>query len=351
MQHGTIARASRAFMLEFSYMLTVAASMANCRLESFGWMDAWHAGILACVTNWQTHSRSAIADGDAGGRAIYRGMNPFIRGLAPGYSTFMDGSLASPQDVAAYVYLLEQTERFAHASEFTGWGLSDSFTLGRQLAQNDLHAHYAALGRPELRVIVSRHQPLAPFSGNPFPLPWPGWPLDPAFNENLNQYIANRHRFAGATTFSAGPMMRMVQSIVYPSHFPSTLWCWEGWEEDEPWRLFLAGELCRTPTFIAVKDRNDKAFVALLEAMVRDVDAGLPMDKCGWIRRSGLWPHMSNGNTRSKAWKKLKETLAILGELEFDGGVGKYKNGGGGFCRAPVALAGPECMIFVEKQK
>lgn len=171
------------------------------------------------------------------------------------------------------------------------------------------------------------------------------------FNNNLNRYIANRQHLTNPDSFSVGALLRLVQSIVCPSSFPSTVLCWEDWENKKPWYLFLAGSLFPEPTSVLVKDGNDKAFVILLEAMNKDKKAGCSIEDCGWIPRNELWPEKKLSNTRSKAWFKLTEkTLSALGKFESKGSVGKYKDTGGP-CRAPAVLADPECCIFIEKSK
>jgi hypothetical protein len=340
---------NKALMLELAYRLTIAVNISTHKLEPLFWMDSWHEKSLACAKKWNKHLLATIVTRGDAESVILGEVANIIEGLSPGYAAISGNSFDSSQDSKTYGMLLDIAHRIAYAPVLVEWELSEFFMLGQQLAQNDLRAHFAAINKPDLRVLVYRQPPFEPLSEKSFPRQWPKWPADSAFNECLVRYVANRQRLVDPASFSMGPLANLMRSIVCPTHFPATAWCWKDWENGEPWRLFLAGELFPQPTLVTVKNPNDKAFVLLLERMDEDKKEGRRANDCGWMLRNNLWPGKSP-NTCSKAWGALKKTLAMLGDFEFNGEVGKNKDTGG-LCRAPAALAGPGCRIFIEQLK
>jgi len=339
----------KSFMLELSYRLTVAVNMAENKLESLSWMKSWNAQTHACATRWYKHLGDSIVDWNTGDSLFIQTINEIVAILSQGYA-----GLAGPvlsMDAHVYELILQEAHKLAHAPVFADWELAEFYILGQQLARDDLRARFAAANKPELPIIISKLPPFVPLSENSFPRLWPGWPRNPGFNDNLVRYVVNRQRFGGAPPFSMGPLASLLLSIACPTHFPTTIWCWQDWEGSGPWHLFIAGGLFSAPSLVTVKDANDKAFVLLLETMDRDKKAGNPPENCGWMLRSDLWPDIKTANTRSKAWSKLtKKTLSALGEFEFKGQAGQNKETGG-VCRVPATLAGEDCRIFVEKTK
>lgn len=340
------------FMLELSYRLTVAVNMAEHKLESPLWMNLWHDCTLSCVRRWNIHLLSSVVNNDSFGFLILQIVNGIVDGLSLGYLGIVGHSLPQDrQDAHVYQYLLEEVHKIAFAPVFTEWGLSESFILGQQLAQSDLRAYFAAIKKPEIPVIVRSLPTFEPLSEASFPRLLPDCLSSSHSHDNLMWYIVNRQRFIGQVSFSMGALTSLALSIAGPSHFTSTVWCWQDWYKDKPWHLFLAGAMFPAPSLVTVKDRNDKVFVTLLEAMDKDKSLGGFTADCGWVTRNHLWPEMKSSDTRSKAWRKLtKETLPMLGKFESKGGVGLYKETGGP-CRAPAALASPDCHIFIEKLK
>lgn len=340
---------NKALMLEFSYRLTVAINLLSNKLVTFPWMKSWNSSSLACAEKWNQHILSSVKNNNDSDIMFINIVDEIVTDLARGYEGL---SGCEPlQDPHPYKHILNQAHKLAHAPVFAEWGLSKFFILGQQLASNDLQAYFATINKVELKLIVKAYPPPVPLSEESFSCLHPNWPSDSAFSACLIQYINNRQRFDGSSNFSAGALVSLAQSIICPPEFPSTVWCRQDLEKDGPWHLYLAGYIFPAPTLVTVKDRNDKAFVALLAAMDKDKKAGCAVDDCGWVPRNELWPEMTNSNTRSKAWSKLtKETLAVLGEFESKGGVGKYKDTGGP-CRVPATLARPDCRIFIEKIK
>ncbi len=210
---------------------------------------------------------------------------------------------------------------------------------------------------PDLRVIVTK--PFTPLTGASFPRTWSMWPQDQNFNKCVSQYVNNRVRFTSAASFSMGALAQLALAILCPEHFPSTVWCWQDWNQAgarktmwHPWHLLFAGNSFQNaPTYIWVKDRNDTAFVKLFKKMEEHKKESRDINECGWIQRKELWSEIPVKDTRKKAWIKLTtKTLPKLGKFGAKGGVGKYKNKSVPV-RAPAALAEPDCLIFIERLK
>ncbi len=335
------------YILELAYRLVVAVNISECKLESIAWMESWNSDIVSCVEKWRNHLNVTVNGGNEDFRC-FQFSTQIIEGLSRGYSRFISEPSAPSHDFIVYRDLLEQTAIVAVSFQPT---LSECFILGRQLAQNDLRAYCASKNKQELRVAFApAFESFTPLTEDSFPLSLANWPNNQTFNSILNRYVTNRQHLTSPISFSVGALLYLVQSVVCPSGFPSTVWCWEDWEGSKPWHLLLAGSLFPNSMLITVKDQNDKAFVILFEVMDGDKKAGKTIDKCGWMLRKELWPG-KNSDTCRHAWEKLTgKTLAALGTFSFDGEKGKNRKTGG-YCRLPSVFAESDCQIFIERLK
>ena len=343
---------NKAFMLDLSYRLTVAVNMAAHKddVESFSWRNSWHGDLLSRAKDWQIYfAESPDINGNIGFTA-FRIIGEIVDRLSRGHQNLVGPhELTRNDDVATYSEMRRRIHEISFAPCFGELELSAYYVLGQQLAHNDLRACFDSMNDSTLLVFVGDAYKFTSLSGDSFPLFWPSWPRDQVFNGILSRYIVNQSNLDHPESFSAGPLLSLGLSILCPSRFPSTIWCWEDWEGDRPWHLFLAGQIFPSPVYLLVKDRNDKAFVVLLETMATDKKAGRTTDDCGWVTRDKMWPD-KKGDARKKAWAKMKRTLSALGDFESRGSVGKDKDTGAPG-RVPAALARPDCGIIIEKSK
>jgi len=337
---------NKAFMLEFSYRLTIAAEMAANKHEQPSWREDWHNKLRLRADEWIRFLNELIKGSDSVEAMIAYKLRSLISGLSIDYQELYGNPWEPDRDAFVYRYSLGLLRDMADIAEYANRKLMDYFSFGRQLAMEDIQMFIEQRdGSMPPNTTVA---PSPPSKNNKLHIELLTESISINTRREITRLFEHRSLFINKqSSFSMGGWMQLFMALLNPERSHSFLWGVPSPYSPKQSFILAAGKILPRPAVIHLKTGRDQALMKLAARMEIDKKDDLPPADCGWENSKGLWTDDARvRSTLQDAREMLGDLARPLGELEYVDGR-KTNLPHSGHLRLPEAWAFRDAVVLV----